>query len=92
MPFYLFKKYIEDNTGKKMDKLVDSIFYKPIGATSVTYNPLKKFSAGRIAPAEKDNYYRHQILRGYVHDMGAAMLGGYRVTPDSLATPTIWLN
>jgi len=76
LPFYLFKKFIEDNTGKKMEKLVDSIFYKPIGATTVTYNPLKKFPAERIAPAEKDDYYRHQTLRGYVHDMGAAMLGG----------------
>ena len=76
LPFYLFKKYIEDNTGKPMDQLLDSLFYRPIGATTVTYNPLKKFPAERIAPTEKDEYYRHQILRGYVHDMGAAMLGG----------------
>ncbi len=76
LPFYLFKKFIEDNTAKGMDELVDSLFYRPIGAVTVTYNPLKKFPADRIAPTEKDNYYRHQILRGYVHDMGAAMLGG----------------
>ncbi len=76
LPFYLFKKYIEDKTGIGMDKLVDSLFYKPIGATTVTYNPLKKFPAQRIAPAENDTYWRHQILRGYVHDMGAAMLNG----------------
>jgi len=76
LPFYLFRKFIEDKTGKRMDKLADSIFYRPIGATTVTYNPLKKFPAQRIAPAENDDYFRHQILRGYVHDMGAAMLGG----------------
>ncbi len=76
LPFYLFKKYIEDKTGKGMDVLVDSLFYKPIGAVTVTYNPLKKFAAKRIAPAENDTYWRHQILRGYVHDMGAAMLNG----------------
>ena len=25
---------------------------------------------------EKDNYFRNQLLHGYVHDMGAAMQGG----------------
>lgn len=76
LPFYLFKKYVKDNTAKSMDELLDSLFYKPIGAVTVTFNPLKKFPAETIAPTEKDNYFRHQILRGYVHDMGAAMLGG----------------
>ena len=76
LPFYLFKKFIEDKTGVGMDKLVDSLFYKPLGATTLTYNPLKKFPISRIAPAENDDYWRHQIVRGYVHDMGAAMLNG----------------
>ncbi len=76
LPFYLFKKFIEDKTGVGMDKLVDSIFYKPLGATTLTYNPLKKFPIDRIAPSEKDDYWRHQTIRGYVHDMGAAMLDG----------------
>ncbi len=76
LPFYLFKKFIEDKTGVGMDKLVDSLFYKPLGATTLTYNPLKKFPIDRIAPAENDTYWRHQIIRGYVHDMGAAMLNG----------------
>ena len=76
LPFYLFKKFIEDKTGVDMDKLADSLFYKPIGAITVTYNPLKKFPIERIAPAENDTYWRHQIIRGYVHDMGAAMLNG----------------
>ena len=76
LPFYLFKKFIEDKTGVGMDKLVDSLFYKPIGATTLTYNAAKKFPLSRIAPSENDKYWRHQIIRGYVHDMGAAMLNG----------------
>ena len=76
LPFYLFKKYIEDKKGVGMDKLVDSLFYRPMGATTLTYNPLKKFPASRIAPTEVDEYWRHQVLRGHVHDMGAAMLNG----------------
>ncbi len=76
LPFYLFKKYIEDKKGVPMDKLLDSLFYKPIGATTVTYNPLNKFPASRIAPTEVDDYWRFKELRGTVHDMGAAMLNG----------------
>ena len=76
LPFYLFRKYVDDNLHKRMDDVLTNEFYKPIGANTVTFRPLDKFPAERIAPAEKDDYYRHQILRGYVHDMGAAMLNG----------------
>ena len=30
----------------------------------------------RIVPTELDISFRGQLLKGYVHDMGAAMLGG----------------
>ena len=29
-----------------------------------------------IVPTEVDDYYRHQTIQGYVHDMGAAMQDG----------------
>jgi len=75
-PFYLFKEYIEKKYNKTFDKLNDSLFYKPLGASTLMYNPLKKFNADLIVPTEKDTYFRHQLLQGYVHDMGAAMLNG----------------
>ncbi|HHB51428.1 MAG TPA: beta-N-acetylglucosaminidase, partial [Saprospiraceae bacterium] len=74
--FYLTKKYMEDTYHQKMEGLVDSLFYKPIGAKTLTYLPLEKFNKQRIVPTEIDNYYRHQLLQGTVHDMGAAMMGG----------------
>ena len=42
----------------------------------MTYLPLNKLDKSSIVPSEKDTYYRSQLLHGYVHDMGAAMLGG----------------
>jgi hypothetical protein len=39
------------------------------------YNPLQRIARERIAPTEIDSYF-HQIIQGYVHDMGAAMEGG----------------
>ncbi len=74
--FYLFNKYIKDTFHKEMDYLNNESFYKPLGAISLTYNPLKKFSKSEIVPSEVDDYYRNQTLQGYVHDMGAAMMNG----------------
>jgi CubicO group peptidase (beta-lactamase class C family) len=72
----LYDKYIKETYNQTLDKLNDSMFYKPLGATSITYNPLKKFNIQDIAPTEIDDYYRHQHLKGYVHDMAAAMMDG----------------
>lgn len=74
--YYLFKEILEKEYNKPLDKLVDELFYKPLGANRTSYLPIKKFSKSQIIPTEKDDYYRNQLLHGYVHDMGAAMLGG----------------
>ncbi|WP_456376314.1 glycoside hydrolase family 3 N-terminal domain-containing protein [Lutibacter sp.] len=74
--FYLFKKYLKNTYNQEMDYLNTENFYKPLGAETLTYNPLEKFSKTRIAPTEVDDYYRHQTLQGDVHDMGAAMMNG----------------
>lgn len=76
LPFYILKKYIEDFNGSSLDNLVQRDFYKPIGANFTTYNPLEKFSINNIPPTEEDNDFRMQKIQGYVHDQGAAMLGG----------------
>ena len=74
--FYLFKDYFEKEYNQTMDVSNDSFFYKPLGATTLTYNPLEKFSKQIIVPTERDLYFRNQLLHGYVHDQGAAMFGG----------------
>lgn len=74
--FYLFKKYFKDTYGQEMDILDYDKFYAPLGATTLGYNPLKRFNAAQIVPSEVDEYYRHSTLQGDVHDMGAAMFNG----------------
>ncbi len=74
--YYVMKKYIEETNEKRLDQLADEFLYKPLGASSTSFNPLEKFSKRRIVPSEEDNYYRYQTVQGYVHDMGAAMQGG----------------
>ena len=74
--FYLAKKYLEELYRKDMKQLTDSLFYKPLGANKLSYKPLQSTNLKNIVPTEKDTYYRNQLLQGYVHDQGAAMLGG----------------
>ncbi len=73
--YYFFKRIIEKITGEPLQVYVQRI-YNDIGMSTTTYKPRYKFPLYRIVPTEKDNYFRHQLIHGDVHDMGAAMLGG----------------
>jgi len=74
--FYYLKKIVEKLSGKSLDVYTYDNFYHPLGATTLTYNPLNKFPRERIAPTENDTLYRRQLIHGYVHDQGAALMGG----------------
>jgi beta-glucosidase-like glycosyl hydrolase/CubicO group peptidase (beta-lactamase class C family) len=74
--FYLISRIVEATGGMPLNEFVARHFYWPMGLETATYNPLEHFSADRIPPTERDNYFRLQTVQGYVHDMGAAMLGG----------------
>ncbi len=76
LPYYMLKKYLENYYGKGLDELVQSNLYESLGANYTTYNPLSKFSKTNIVPTEEDTYFRMQKVHGYVHDQGAAMIGG----------------
>ena len=76
LPFIILKEFLERRYSKPLDQLMEERFYGPLGLRHTTYNPYKKFAADRIVPSERDSYFRYSELDGYVHDMGAAMLGG----------------
>ncbi|MCF8297723.1 MAG: serine hydrolase [Saprospiraceae bacterium] len=74
--FYLLKEIIEKQSGTSLDKYVYENFYKPLGLYKTCFNPLKTHSLNEIVPTELDTYFRNRIIHGYVHDPGAAMMGG----------------
>lgn len=76
LPFIILKEFLERRYSKPLDRLMEERFYTPLGLQHTTYNPYKKFAAAKIVPSERDSYFRYSELDGYVHDMGAAMLGG----------------
>ena len=75
IPYYLLKKYLEENMVKPWINLYMIIFFLN-GMLSLNFNPRKTFDQNKIVPSEIDDYFRQGELRGYVHDMGAAMQGG----------------
>ena len=74
--YYFYKDIIEKYAKTSLDVISDSLFYKPLGASRLTYNPLDKFSKDVIVPTENDMNFRKNLVHGTVHDPGAAMLGG----------------
>ncbi len=74
--FFLFAKLVERLSGTTLDAFVREHFYQPLGLQTTTFQPWKTIPLDRIPPTEEDNYFRKQRVHGYVHDMGAAMLGG----------------
>lgn len=73
---YLCARAVLEQTGKPVNEFAEANYYKPLGLATTGYLPWKRGLSLRCAPTEEDNYFRHEKLQGYVHDMGAAMLGG----------------
>jgi beta-glucosidase-like glycosyl hydrolase/CubicO group peptidase (beta-lactamase class C family) len=76
MGFYIFKEIIEQKTNMLLEAFVQNTFYAPLGLSTLGYLPTERIDSTRIVPTEFDYYFRSQLLKGNVHDMGAAMLGG----------------
>ena len=74
--FYLVDRMVKNKSGMTLDQYADKNFYQPLGLSNTSFNPWKKYPIQRIVPTEEDKYWRRQRVQGYVHDMGAAMLGG----------------
>ncbi len=73
---FITRKVVERISGTRLDSLVEREFYQPLDMQHTCFNPLDKFERNRIIPTENDYYFRYQTVHGYVHDMGAAMMGG----------------
>ncbi|MCH4823150.1 serine hydrolase [Gramella lutea] len=76
LPYYLLKYYIEGYYGESLNELTQKHIYERLGATYTGYLPRTRFDSLQIAPTEYDRLWRNQVVRGFVHDQGAAMQGG----------------
>lgn len=87
LDFIILQKVVETITNKKLDQYVYEEFYKPLEMNNTMFNIKLKAPNKEVAPTEIDNYFRHQMVLGYVHDMGAAMFGGVSGHAGLFSTP-----
>ncbi|MFY0673888.1 MAG: serine hydrolase [Bacteroidia bacterium] len=73
--FYMLKILEKINPGA-YEQYLYANFYNSLGMQHTMYNPLGVYGKTEIVPTENDNYFRQQLVHGYVHDPAAAMMGG----------------
>lgn len=74
--FIFLGKIVEAISGMALNDYVENTFYRPMGLTTTGFKPREQYPLQRIIPTEKEKQFRLQLLRGDVHDPGAAMFGG----------------
>ena len=75
LSFYLYPELVRRRTGQRFEDFLARQVYRPLGS-GLHFQPLHHFAENRIVPTEYDSLFRRQLLRGYAHDEGAALLGG----------------
>jgi len=73
---YVMKDIVEHVSGEPLNEYVAENFYIPLGMQTAGFLPRNRFSKDQIIPTENDTYFRKTLLIGYVHDQGAALVGG----------------
>jgi CubicO group peptidase (beta-lactamase class C family) len=74
---HLMKRVAERLLNQPLPDFLEQNFYAPLGAATLTFNPLDKFLKEQIAPTAPGSQFNPDApLQGTVHDGNAAMLGG----------------
>lgn len=97
--YYFIQRIIEKLAKQSEDKFVKEKIYHRLGLNRIGYRPLSFYPSKMIAPTENDQTFRHQLIQGYVHDQGAALMGGvgghaglFANATDVLAILQMYLN
>ena len=74
--FIFLGRIVEYVTGMSLSDYVRTTFYLPLQMMTTTYQPREHYTVNTIAPTELEKQFRQQLIRGDVHDEGAAMFSG----------------
>jgi CubicO group peptidase (beta-lactamase class C family) len=86
LSFYLYPQIIANLTGEDYETYLKKNIYRPLGAYDLTFNPYRDYPLEQIPPTENDTFFRKKQIHGYVHDEGAAMMGGVSGNAGLFAT------
>jgi CubicO group peptidase (beta-lactamase class C family) len=76
LAFYMMPDLLKSVTGVDYEESLKNDFLLPLGATTVMYKPFQSIKRSQIVPTEIDPSFRKELIQGFVHDEGAAMMGG----------------
>ena len=76
LAFLIFPELISQLSGASYDYYLQKHFYLPIGTASLGFNPETKGYHNDIVPTEVDTLFRKALVKGWVHDENAALMGG----------------
>jgi beta-N-acetylhexosaminidase len=74
--FIFLGKVVEALSGLPLNEYAKREFYQPLGLHAAGFKPRDRLPLNRIAPSENEKVFRMELIRGDVHDPGAAMFGG----------------
>ncbi len=76
LSFLIFPRLIEGLIGQGYEYYLRKNFFFPMGITSLGYLPKTKGMPNTIVPTEMDSAYRKALVKGWVHDENASLMGG----------------
>jgi beta-N-acetylhexosaminidase len=74
--FIMLGKMVERVAGTPLNQYVQERIYERLSLHSLGYKPIGRIPFECIVPTEQDNYFRHTLLIGNVHDQTASLMGG----------------
>lgn len=69
-------RVIERIAGETLERYATTQFFTPLGMSRSWFQPGEKGLGDHCPPTEADYDWRHSVIKGYVHDPNAALLGG----------------
>ena len=82
----IYPKLIENLTGESYPAYLQKNFYGPLGCNTLGYLPTPKYFSNAFVPTEVDTLFRKDLVKGWVHDENAALLGGISGNAGLFAT------
>ncbi|MBS2097615.1 serine hydrolase domain-containing protein [Carboxylicivirga linearis] len=74
--YHFLHLVLDEKLHQSIDEYYYTNFTQKLGADKLLYKPLDRYDESVIVPTENDKSFRKELLHGYVHDQGAAMIGG----------------
>jgi CubicO group peptidase (beta-lactamase class C family) len=72
----LFPALVEQLSGQTFEDYLKEHIYGPIGVRHLVFLPASRLPGARVVPTEYDSLYRGALVRGWVHDENASLMGG----------------